>query len=78
MLLAAFWRRRAHGRTSSQYSPWKSVGRNRNVGQVVRRMTFLQGGKAEVMAEAQELLIESIGRVWESGSSLLGVNASAG
>uniref|UniRef100_A0A8B9RX99 Uncharacterized protein n=1 Tax=Accipiter nisus TaxID=211598 RepID=A0A8B9RX99_9AVES len=29
-------------------------------------MTFLQAGKAEVMAEAQELLIESIGRVWEN------------
>lgn len=32
------------------------------MGQVVRRMTFLQGGKggkAEVMAEAQELLVES-------------------
>ena len=54
------------------------------MGQVLRRMTFLQGGKggkAEVMAEAQELLvllIESLGRAWESGSSVLGMNTSAG
>lgn len=81
MLLAAFWHRRAQGRTSCRYLPWKSVGRNRNVGQMVEKMTFLQegkGGKAELMAVAQELLMESVGRAWESGSSVLGTNAGAG
>lgn len=48
------------------------------MGQVVRRMAFLRGRKAEMMAEAQELGIESVGRAWESGSSVLGMNARAG
>jgi len=47
VLLEAFGHRRAWGRTSSQCCPWRSVGRNRNVGQVVRRRAFLREGREE-------------------------------